>query len=76
VTGRMKRLPRWTQEGSAVVGLMHCEVRTWYGYSTMCPYLRCGCRTGIHSLYDGDRLQWNWQLKQSTTPDWHDMVDG
>ncbi|KAJ1435627.1 glycosyl hydrolases family 31-domain-containing protein [Ochromonadaceae sp. CCMP2298] len=80
-TGRMQPLPPWTQRG-AVVGLEGgtAEVLqlTERLLANKVPVPLAGVWVqdwvGLRHAFDGDRLNWNWQLDSSYYPEWANMV--
>eukprot|EP01041_Mallomonas_annulata_P000579 gene579-1117_t len=79
VTGRMKPLPQWTQQG-AVVGL---EGGTVNVQNTVNTLVENGLQiaavwlqdwVGLRHAFDGDRLVWNWIKDDQQYPGWTDMV--
>ena len=80
VTGRMKPLPRWTQEG-AVVGLeggteevVH-HVQELQDANVKISGVWLQDYVGLRHAFDGDRLVWNWVLDKSYYPNWDGMVN-
>lgn len=80
VTGRMRPLPRWSQEG-AVIGLeggtkMVAEiVEKMWKLGTPIKGVWLQDWVGMRHSYDGDRLVWNWELNTDYYTGWHGMVE-
>ena len=77
--GRMKKLPKWTQEG-AIVGLQGNQSEVLQNYKFLkdqqVPIKAVWMQNwvGTYSFPEGVRLLWNWQLNRNQYPDWDQIV--
>lgn len=78
-SGRMKPLPDWMHKG-AIVGLMGGSSRVRQIYDRLKNHrvplggLWIQDWVGKRDTGFGIRMWWNWELDQSSYPDWHDLV--
>jgi len=79
ITGRMKPLPDWTQQG-AVAGLeggtaeVTHLVEKLLSHNVPLAAVWIQDWVGLRKAFDGDRLKWNWQLDNSYYPKWSEMT--
>lgn len=79
ITGRMKPLPKWTQEG-AVVGLeggtkdVNHILDKLIAAEVPVKAVWLQDWVGLRHAFDGDRLVWNWVLDEQYYPKWSHMV--
>jgi len=80
MAGRMKPLPKWTQEG-AVVGLQGGQAKIMQDYNFLkqmgVPMKGIWMQdwVGTFSFPEGVRLLWNWALNKEAYTNWDQMVD-
>ena len=79
IVGRIKKLPKWTQEG-AIVGLQGGQEKILDQYEFLkshgIPIKAVWMQdwVGTTRYEEGVRLNWNWQLNREYYPKWDEMV--